>query len=78
MKDYFFFLFKKSDYSLDYLDSLSEDELKDCFYNQTWDDEQGDFKNTDICFLVPFDEFCGRCNDGSLVPTDFWLFLVGV
>lgn len=74
MKDWYFDLFKKTKYSLEYLNSLSEDELKDYFCEQTWDDEEGVI-NADICKTVPFDEFAPMCNAGMLNPSEWWIFL---
>lgn len=77
MKDYYFDLFKKSEYSLEYLDSLSEDELKDYFCEQTWDDEEGVI-NADKCKTVPFDQFAGMCNAGMINPSEWWIYLTQI
>ena len=77
MKDYYFDLFKKSEYSREYLDSLTEDELKDYFCEQTWDDEEGCI-NLDKCKTVPFDQFAGMCNAGMLNPSEWWIYLTEI
>ena len=77
MKDWYFDLFKKTAYSLEYLDSLTEDELKDYFNEQTWDDEKGCI-NLDKCKTVPFDQFAGMCNAGMINPSEWWIYLTEI
>lgn len=77
MKDYYFYLFKKTKYSLEYLDSLDEDELKEYWCEQTWDDEKGVI-NEDKCTCAPFDQFAGMCNAGMLNPSEWWIYLTEV
>lgn len=78
MKDYAFYLFKKTEYSLEYLDSLDENELKNFFYEQTWDEEKGEFINEDKCTTEAFDQFAGACNAGMINPSEWWIYLTEV
>ena len=78
MKDYFFYLFRSDIYDIEYLDSLTKDEIKQYFIEQSTDKKTGNVVMTDYCLPIPLDEICELNNNGTIDLNDWWMFLVEV
>ena len=76
MKHYVYCLFRRSGYKKEYLDNLTEAELKEFFYKESWDGYLGEPVLGDNCLVIPFDELSSYWNNDAVRQNEWYMYLV--